>query len=241
MKSFFFNRLIPKIYRFYLSINLKTQRLEIKPEDKCLCLAPHADDESIGMGGCLYKYPKNFKVIILTNGVKGAKKYSPEEAMKVRKQELSNAMKIASIEDFEFIDADDKHILTEYDKFSKIDISEYDYIFVPNILDQHVDHKSVSINLARLLKEKKHKTNLKIAFYEVWSALPVPNAFVDISEVVDKKEEMINSHISQVEIKDYTSKAIALNSYRGLPHDVPYAEAFLVLDEKTFFKIAKIV
>lgn len=241
MKSFLFNKLLPKIYRFYLSINLKTSKLEFLESDRCLCIAPHADDESISMAGTLFKYPKNFKTICLTNGIKGAKKYSPEEAVKVRESEFVTAMGIAAITDFEFLKIDDKHVLTDYEKFSKIDIEKYDYIFVPNILDQHVDHKSVAINLAKLLKEKKYKPNLKIGFYEVWSALPMPNAFVDISDCIEKKRAMINSHISQVEIKDYTSKAIALNSYRGLPHDVDYAEAFLILNVNTFMKITKIV
>lgn len=36
--------------------------LEIEPNDKCLIIAPHADDESIGCGGILLKYPQNFEV-----------------------------------------------------------------------------------------------------------------------------------------------------------------------------------
>ena len=33
--------------------------LELNPDDKCLVIAPHADDESIGCGGLLLKYPDN--------------------------------------------------------------------------------------------------------------------------------------------------------------------------------------
>lgn len=237
LKKLLFNKLFPNIHRFYLSVNLKTKKIEIEKNAKCLCLAPHADDESIGMGGTLYKYPDNFKVICLTNGIKGIKNLPPEEALKKRKEEFSNAMKIASINNFEVLDIDDKHIISEYEKFKNIDISDYDYIFIPNILDQHVDHKSVALNLNRLLQEKPYKKNLQILLYEVWTALPIPNAYVDISDCIDKKAEMINAHISQVELKDYTSKAIALNSYRGLPHDINYAEAFALLDIDLFEKI----
>lgn len=239
LKKLLFNKLLPNIYRFYLSINLKTKKIVFEENSKCLCIAPHADDESIGMGGTLYKYPKNFKVICLTNGIKGIKNLTPEEAITKRKEEFSNAMKIASISDFEFLDIDDKHIISEYAKFEQIDISNYDYIFVPNILDQHVDHKSVALNLNRLLKDKPHKKNVQILFYEVWSALPIPNAYVDISTCINEKKEMINAHVSQVEVKDYTSKAISLNSYRGLPHDLAYVEAFTLLDIDSFKKICK--
>ena len=48
--------------------------ITIKPNDKCLVLAPHADDESIGCGGLLLKYPNNFEVVVLTDGRKGGAK-----------------------------------------------------------------------------------------------------------------------------------------------------------------------
>lgn len=239
LKKIVFNKLVPKIYKFYLSINLKTKRLEIESDAKCLCIAPHADDESIGMGATLYKYSKNFKVVCLTNGAKGIKYLPPEEAVKTRRDELSCAMEKAGIKDFEVLDINDKNVINEYDKFSKIDISKYDYIFIPNILDQHMDHKAVSLNLYKLLIEKKHKPDVKIMLYEVWSSLTMPNVYVDISDLIEKKKELINCHKSQVEQKDFTTKAVAINSYRGLSHDIGYAEAFVQLDVKTFEKLCK--
>ena len=56
--------------------------LEIKPNDKCLIIAPHADDESIGCGGILLKYLQNCEVVVLTDGGKGG------GAMIVRKLSL---------------------------------------------------------------------------------------------------------------------------------------------------------
>ncbi len=241
LKKILFNKLIPNIYKFYLSVNLKTQKLEIEENAKCLCLAPHADDESIGMGGTLYRYSDNFQVVCLTNGIKGIKNLSPEEAFELRKKEFSSAMEIANIKDFKILDIDDKNIISQYEKFQNIDIKDFDYIFIPNILDQHVDHKSVALNLKRLLGKKPYKKDVKILMYEVWSALPMPNAFVDISSIIDKKKEMINAHASQVGVKDYTSKATSLNSYRGLPHNIEYAEAFIMLDIKTFKSLCKTI
>lgn len=239
LKKLVFNKIVPKIYKFYLSINLKTKPLELMPDAKCLCIAPHADDESIGMGATLYKYSKQFKVVCLTNGAKGIKSLPSDEAMKLRKHEFSCALLQAGVNDFEVLDINDKNVISEYDEFSKIDISNYDYIFIPNILDQHMDHKAVSINLNKLLKEKKHKPNLQIMMYEVWSSLTMPNVYVDISDVIEKKKEIINCHKSQVEQKDFTTKAVAINCYRGLPHDIDYAEAFVQLDVKTFEKLCK--
>lgn len=239
IKKLLFNLLLPKIYKFYLSINLKITEFVISEDEKCLCLAPHADDESIGCGGILSLYPKNFDVICLTDGRKGIKTLSADEAIKVRKEEFSTAMQFSRVKHFETFDIEDKHLIENYEKFKLIQPEEYDYIFIPNILDQHPDHKAVSLMLDRLLKEKSCKTDLKIVFYEVWSALPLPNAFADISSVYKQKEEMINSHKSQVKLKNYTKKAIALNSYRGLLRDKDFAEAFCIMDIKTFSKICK--
>lgn len=239
LKKFLFKRILPKIHKLYLSVNLKIKEIEIPSESKCLCLAPHADDESIGCGGLLVKYPDNFDVICLTDGRKGVKEKSAEEAIKIRKEEFSSAMKKACIKSFEFFDITDKQLIEGYEKFKTIDISKYDYIFIPNLLDQHPDHKAVSILLRQLLKESKPKDNLQIAFYEVWSTLALPNVFLDISDVIEKKRELINSHKSQVELKNYTDKAIALNCYRGLLRDRDYAEAFCVVDVNTFFQMCK--
>lgn len=168
------------------------------------------------MRGILSLYPKNFDVICLTDGRKGIKSVSADEAIKIRQNEFSNAMTAACINSFQIFNAEDKHLIEYYEQFRTIPVEKYDYIFIPNMLDQHPDHKAVSLLLNRLIDEKKHKPNLKIAFYEVWTTLALPNAFVDITSVKDKKAILINSHRSQVEQKNYTQKALALNEYRGL-------------------------
>ena len=157
MKNFLYNILISKIYKLLLQINFKMQKFELKNDDKCLCIAPHPDDESIGAGGILIKHPDNFKVICLTDGQKGSETLSKEEIVRIRKEEFKNAMEFAGIKDIEMLEIPDKQIINNYDKFKKIAIEEYDYVFIPNILDQHQDHKAVSVNLAKLLQERDEK------------------------------------------------------------------------------------
>lgn len=240
LKEFLNKVVTPKVLKFYLSINLKPKPLRLDENEKCLLLAPHADDESIGAAGLLIKHPSQFEVICLTNGAKGIKNLGRDEAVAVRKEEFQNAMEKAKVKSFQIFDIEDKELILNYEKFKIIDIKEFDYIFIPNLLDQHLDHKAVSVNLKRLLKEKQHKSSLKIAMYEVWSALPMPNAYLDISDIVTLKKQMINEHKSQIATKDYTSKIIGLNEYRGLPHNLDFAESFLVLDVVTFNKIVDI-
>ena len=228
-----------KFSKLASTINLKPSELALSENTKCLCLVPHADDESISMGGLLSLYPKLFDVILLTDGRKGIKDVSVEEAIKIREEEFKNALAAAgTANDYKFLRAEDKKLLDSYDLFKTIDISEYDYIFVPNIIDQHPDHKAVSLLLKRLLEcGAKVKPDLQICFYEVWSTLGLVNAFVDISDVIDSKKAMINCYKSQISQKDYEYHALGLNQYRGMFKDKKYVEAFCILNVKDFIKI----
>lgn len=220
-----YKRLLNVVFHPFFSMNVKPQPLTLKENDKCLVLAPHPDDESIGCAGIMAISPKNFKVICLTH------------ASDYRKDEFINAMNVLGVEN-NILDIKDKHIIEDYETFKTIDFKGFNYIFIPYVYDQHNDHKAISVHLNKYLKENNLK-DLKVVFYEVWSTMNMPNAFVDISSVVDKKREAINCHKSQVEEKDYTSKILGLNEYRGMLNNLGYAEAYTVLEEKDFLKIMK--
>lgn len=241
IKKFLFKKLIFKFNKLITTINLKPKELVLNQTDKCLCLAPHADDESIGMGGLLSLYPELFDVILLADGRKGIKNLPTDEVIKIREEEFKNALNIAGINEYKFLRAEDKKLINSFELFKTINIENYNYIFIPNIIDQHPDHKAVSILLKKLLDEKtKIKTDLKICFYEVWSTLGFVNAFIDISEVIDSKKSMINCYKSQIAQKDYEYHALGLNQYRGMFKNKKYVEAFCVLDLNEFKKICEL-
>ena len=80
-------------------------------------------------------------------------------------------------------------------------MSDYDIIFIPYLFDQHKDHKAVSVLLSEKLKHSNPKKDLKIAFYEVWSTINMPNVYVNISNVIEQKKKIINCHKSQIASK----------------------------------------
>ncbi len=172
MKKWFlkkiYGRIINRIFNPFFGINLKPMPFELQKTDKCLIIAPHPDDESIGCGGILNLHPENFDVVCLT---------SPS---KERKEEFKAAIEFAGIKNFQMYDLEDKHIIDGYDKFKVINISNYDYILIPYVFDQHKDHKAVSLLLEKHLNSDKQKKNLKIVYYEVWSAMSLQHYFVDI-------------------------------------------------------------
>lgn len=241
IKKFLFKNLSYKFSKITAAINLKPKEFALEQNEKCLCLCPHADDESIGMGGLLSIYPKNFDVVLLTDGRKGIKGIEAQEVIKIREEEFLCAMRVAGIENHSFLKAEDKKLVEAFEIFKKIDLSQYDYIFVPNIIDQHPDHKAVSLLLNKLIESgAKIKPDLKIFFYEVWSTLGFVNSFVDITDVIESKKAMINCYKSQTAQKDYEYHAIGLNQYRGMFKDKKFVEAFCVLELDDFKKISKL-
>lgn len=239
-KKFLFKHFIFKYSKILAKLNLKPQVFEISKDEKCLCLTPHADDESIGMGGFLSKFGKNFDVILLTDGKKGIKNLQQDEVIKIRENEFSKAMDLAKVSNFKFLKVPDKHLSDGFELFKTIDISRYDYIFLPNIIDQHPDHKAVSLLLNESLKTTKTKSDLKICFYEVWSPLGFVNYYENISDVIENKKNMINCYTSQTEQKDYVYYSKGLNSYRGMFKDIKFAEAFCVVNTEDFKKIVSL-
>lgn len=228
----YYNRFLSQFNQYLITINFTPHVFKIHSDEKALCIAPHPDDETFGMGGTIAKYKDNFDVICLTNGAKGIKNTEVQDVIQIRENEFKNALNIAEVQKFSNLSIEDKAVLESYNIFSTINIEEYDYIFIPNLIDTHIDHRACFQHLCKLLQNKKHKSDLKIMFYEVWGALASPNVLVDISDVIETKINMIKCYKSQLERKDYLSAILGLNQYRGLTKNIKYSEAFWMLDSK---------
>lgn len=240
IKKLLFKKMFYKFNKFAASVNLKPVELDLNGK-KCLCLSPHPDDETIAMGGTLALFGENFDVILLTDGRKGIKDKTPEEVMQIRQEEFKNSLSIAKVKNYSFLNIEDKKLMANSDALKNIDFGQYDYIFVPNIIDQHPDHKAVSLLLREAITSgQKFKSDVKICLYEVWSALGLVNAFIDISDVIEVKKSMINCFESQTAQKDYVHHATGLNQYRGMFKDKKFAEAFFVLTSQEFENICGI-
>jgi len=190
---------------------------------RILVLAPHPDDESIGCGGLLLKFPGQCDVIVLTDGRHGGLSgQSENDTIISRKLEFERVMTYAGVKNYFFLGAEDGKLSESFAKFSSLDISGYDAIFCPVPGENHPDHACVHEFLLRL------KPQVKIFGYEVWSALTTPSHYIDISDVADEKKRLISYYESQVAQVDYVSKAIGLNCFRGLLSypAVQYAEAY---------------
>lgn len=202
--------------------------ISIGKNDRILVVSPHADDESIGCGGLLSLFGKQCDILLLTDGRKGHTKeqYSDEKLLiQTRIDELKNAANLAGVKEVIFLGIEDGTVNRNKDKVYDYDITGYNYIFIPNRFESHMDHKVVWPIFKKMKKMQRAKA--MIFEYEVWTPLRNVTWFLDITSVSGNKQKMISQHISQLADIDYVEKGMALSCYRGMFNNVKYAEAFL--------------
>jgi len=216
---------------------------------KILILSPHADDEILGCGGIISKYSKQghiVNVLILTNAHKGAPELYSEKKIDLIRKESKKANNLIGTKKlfFEDLPALNLRKLPIY-KITKI-IDKYfstinpDYVFIPNSMDLHEDHKII-FNASKIVLRTNKKNNLKkILSYEVLSETEwneneksfSPNYFVELDKSdISKKIKAFLKYKSQVKKFPHPrSKEAILNlsRYRGSKVFMNYAEAFKV-------------
>lgn len=203
--------------------------LQIGSQDRILVVAPHPDDESIGCGGLLALYGRQCDILLLTDGRKGhTGRYDgrEEELVQIRELELKRAVALAGVSHVHACHVPDGELFGSYGMVKEFDIRPYDYIFVPNRMESHEDHRMAFRALKRMKREQKAKAEL--VEYEVWTPLTRPTCCLDITSVIETKRNMILQHKSQMMDIDYAEKGVALSCYRGIHMNVPYAEAYAI-------------
>lgn len=230
---------------------VESAELNFHPNTKCLILCPHADDDAIGCGGLLLKYSKHFDSICISSGglsYKDEKRsFTAKERSDMRMDEWNKAMDLLHIKKTKIFEnyGENKQIFKKiksrkfFEYFDGFDLKNYDYIFTPYMYDSHPEHAYLTNNiLKKALKKYGYKKELKIIFYEVWTPILRPNYFLDISNIVDKKADLIRIYQSQLWYIDYTQRTLALNNYRGVfCKNCQYAEAYKIVGVKKFLSL----
>jgi len=186
-----------------------------------LIVAPHADDESLGCGGVislLRKYGQTVYIVLLSDGTlshPNSKEYPAEKLRDLREQELIDAARILGVneENIIFCRYPDRNVPTTRDERFEHTVENLtkmlhaikpQSIFVPWRRDPHPDHQAAFqlINSAETL-------NAKIYEYPIWlqelgekedapAQQEVMPFRLNISSVLDKKQEAILQHRSQI-------------------------------------------
>lgn len=201
--------------------------LNIKDDDLILIVAPHPDDESIGMGGFLSKYGKQCDILFVTDGgLGGNNKTTYDEVKKTRLEESKKAMKKALVRKCFFLNIKDRQVCENINNIKVFDIRTYKYIFVPNRDDEHKDHAILYPVFNKMLK--RQKSNAVLVEYEVWTPLKTVTNDLDITNTINQKIDLIKCYKSQLAEFDYISAITSLNCYRGTKKERGFAEAYYV-------------
>lgn len=224
---------------FYFLFNLKSQfeKFKININTKCLVFSQYPGAETKGLGGLMAQYPKNFEVLCMTNGSTILSELNPIDSSSIKKQQFQDVMKAMRIKGFKIFDIYDKTLKNHYSTFKKIDISEADYIFIPNLYDNNPDTISLISHFRHLLEEKEHKKDLKIMLFESDFPMPTLDYYVDISQIVETKKKFLKEFYPENKFSGLVEKIMGINYFRSIKHNINACEAFMCFSVDEFLKI----
>ncbi|HEY0141397.1 MAG TPA: PIG-L family deacetylase [Thermoanaerobaculia bacterium] len=205
--------------------------------ERLLVLAPHPDDEVIGCGGLVAQHLRDgraVRIIIATDGAQAGDAAAREEESRRGIARLGDGAEV------EFLRFPDRGLGDDVAARLRGELMAFrpDLIAVPSPIEIHPDHLALARAFCDLVQRDEllfaELAVARVAFYEVSQPLR-PNVLVDITDVADAKFAGIDEHRSQTALRNYSSFARGLNSYRAmtLPPETTYAEAYYLLDLAT--------
>ncbi len=216
---------------------------------KVLIVSAHPDDEAIGAGGTLLKHKKNgdeLTWLIVTN-VFTTHGFS-EERVRSRQEEINvvaNRFGFTTVVKLGYptMTLSGESLLTMIPAIAKVFMeAKPEVIYVMNRSDVHSDHRIVFDAVMACTKSFRYPFIKKVLMYECLSETEfapalaenvfMPNYFVDISEYMDKKLEILKVYESEIAAHPFPrslENVKALAHFRGATAGVVYAEAFQLL------------
>ncbi len=201
--------------------------LKITDYDRMAVIAPHPDDECIGVGGVLSLYADKTDVIVLTDGSLGNEKITAEKERIIRKKQFLKEMEYIKIKNFFYLDYPDGDLINRPNCLDDIDLSNYTKVFVPWQGDNHPDHVAAFTYTVNAILKKK-LTHIEIFQYEVHNSFSDISHYLDITDVLKEKKKMICCHLDQVDDFRYDVLVESLGKYRACQLNLPnrYVEGY---------------
>jgi N-acetylglucosamine malate deacetylase 1 len=219
-----------------------------------LVIAPHADDETIGMGGTIARFAEegnNVSVAVMTgHGEDIQHPLYHKNCWEVVRSELKESCRIMGVAHIIYkeipaamVSDQPVYKINSITK-SVIDEANPEILFVPFIFDLHKDHRELfhsfsvhwrpHLDIGKKIKEvfayeTASETHLNFPYVEQGF---IPNTWIDISDHIHTKIRALQCYKSQ--LQDHPSirsiSAIkALASWRGAQIGVDAAEAFVLV------------
>jgi len=195
-----------------------------------LAIGAHPDDIEYSCAGTLIKYAErghHIYLMVLTSGQEGG-------SSEIRKQEQENAAELMSVQKIFWGGYHDTQLPLNKELIEKIEevLGEVnpDLILVNYGDDTHQDHRILT---QATMSATRYVRN--VLFFEVPTTQNFnPQVYVDISDTLERKSQVLNAHASQVmktNIEDmYIIELARANAtFRGIQGRVKFAEAFAPL------------
>ena len=208
---------------------------------KILCVSVHPDDETLGCGGTLLKHKATGDEIYCVHVTNGNERQESVIRLLRKLYGFKETYQLG-LPEIKLTDIPLSEIIGKLS--AVIQQVKPDYLYIPNRSDAHSDHRIVFEALTACTKSFRYPFIKKIMMCEVISetdfspALPenifIPNVFMDISDFIERKYELLNVFESELLTSPYTRSIdaiLALSKYRGSQINVNYAEAFMLLKE----------
>lgn len=213
---------------------------------RVVVIAPHNDDEILGVGGTMAKLVKQGHEVIVCEVTAGD---LADEMVQLQKREAIASHELMGVKthfmDLPVVGLKEMNTSELNGAFQKhlIELAP-DIVFLPHKGDMHIDHR-MTIEAAMVALRPVTFPNLKAIYaYETlsetdWNTPSVDNAFmptlfVDITEEIDVKLEAMKCHASQLCVYPHPRSLEgirALAMHRGCTVCKAYGEAFMVLRE----------
>lgn len=216
---------------------------------KVLVVAPHMDDEVLGVGGTIKKRSLNGDIVTVCIATEGRPPYYSSEFTEKEKDECRKAHEILGVRKTDFlgiptITAEDIPLRNLYLRvLGEVERTCPDEIYIPFANDMHIEHRTIADACMYACRPTKGKI-ARIYAYEVmsetgWNADCIsggfmPNVFEDITETMKYKIEALEAYKSQEQIKPKARSVYAIDSlagYRGTLVCKEKCEAFMLVRE----------
>lgn len=177
------------------------------PGGRVLVLAPHPDDEAIGMGGTLLLHRAAGDEVTVAYMTDGGGLDQPREPMiETRRAEaraLGQSLGLRQV----FWDSVDTRLSNDGPTVARLValLRELrpDHVYAPSIFDHHYDHFATNQVLVDAL-EQIDDLRPMVAGYEVWDNVPFANYVVDVSARAEAKDAALAHYATPLAYTDFT-------------------------------------
>ncbi len=217
---------------------------------KVMVIAPHHDDEVLGVGGTIARYASGGAEVYIVIVTRGFTPDYTEESCQQDIIEAKAAHQLLGVKESIFLSFPAAKLDTIPHRDVNVQLANLiqkiqpDTLFIPFVGDIHLDHQSIFLSSLVAVRPNGNYTPKAIYAYETLSETNwyapyvtpnfVPNIFIDISAYLETKLQAMQMYASQIKAfpNERSEEALrALATLRGSTVNRFAAEAFYLIRE----------